>query len=250
MSGPVALVGAGEFRATMADFDLGLLAATGRRRPRVVILPTAVFPWGEDAFQRASAMGQEHFRGLGAEVETVDVRDRAGADDPGNAQAVGEADVVYVCSGDSTYLSATLRETAVWTAAQDANLRGSILAGCGAGAMVLGERQLDVGVRFGWPVRWPKGLGGAGGLAVLAEYDARPETLMALLAMRAPRGMPVMGIDRETAVIGRDGSWEVHGRARVTVWRGRRRERHRRGDAFRLDEPPDGPAGEDGSTGD
>jgi cyanophycinase-like exopeptidase len=250
MSGPVALVGAGEFRASMADFDLGLLAATGRRRPRVVILPTAVFPAGEDAFQRASAMGREHFRGLGAEVEAVDVRDRAGADDPANAQAVGEADVVYVCNGHSTYLSDSLRGTAVWTAAQDANGRGSILAGCGAGAVALGERQLDVGVRLGWPVRWAVGLGGAGGLAVLVEYDARPETVMALLAMRAPRGMPVMGLDREAAVIGRDGSWEVHGRARVTVWRGRRRERHRRGDAFRLDGLLDGPIGEDGPTRD
>ena len=41
MPGPVALVGAGEFLPAMADFDAGLLAATGRARPRVAILPTA-----------------------------------------------------------------------------------------------------------------------------------------------------------------------------------------------------------------
>ena len=40
-SGPVALVGAGEFLPPMAEFDLGLLAATGQPRPRVAILPTA-----------------------------------------------------------------------------------------------------------------------------------------------------------------------------------------------------------------
>ena len=38
MPGPVALVGAGEFLAPMVEFDRGLLDATGRTRPRVVIL--------------------------------------------------------------------------------------------------------------------------------------------------------------------------------------------------------------------
>ena len=44
----------------------------------------------------------------------------------------------------------------------------------------------------------------------------------------------VLGIDEETAVVGRDGSWQVHGRSRVTVWRGRHRERYRAGDTFRI----------------
>jgi cyanophycinase-like exopeptidase len=239
MSGPLALIAAGEFVAAMAEFDGGLLAATGRGRPRVAILPTAAYPAGEEAFQRLSALGQEHFRALGAEVETVEVRDRAGADDPASAQAVGEADVVYVCGGDSGYLRDALRGTALWSAAQDAHRRGSIIVGCGAGATVLGERQLAIGLRFGWPIRWLEALAAADGLAVFPDYDTRPEPVSALLAMRAPHGMPVLGIDRETAVVGRNGSWEVHGRGRVTVWRGRRRERHRRGDVFRVHDAPD-----------
>jgi hypothetical protein len=105
--------------------------------------------------------------------------------------------------------------------------------------MVLGERRLDVGLRLGWPVRWREALGAAAGVAVFPEYEARPEPVLALLALRAPHGLPVLGIDRETAVIGRGGSWEVHGVGRVTVWRGRRRERHRRGEAFRLFDRPD-----------
>ena len=245
MSGPVALVGAGAFLASMADFDLGLLAATGRRRPRVVILPTAVFPAGEEAFQRISSMGRDHFRALGAEVEAVEVRDRVGADDEANAQAVGEADLVYLCGGDASYLRSTLRDTAVWAAAQAANRRGAVLVGCAAGAMAFGERQLDMGVvRAGWPIRWLQGLAAAGGVAILPLYDTRPEPVMALLAMSAPRGMPVLGIDSEAAVIWRAGSWEVHGRARVTVWRGRHRERHRRGDAFGLSDVTGGPPGD------
>ena len=78
MPGPVALVGAGEFLPSMAEFDQGLLASTGRSRPRVVILPTASWPDGEDVFTRWAAMGVAHFGSLGAEVEPILVRDRDG----------------------------------------------------------------------------------------------------------------------------------------------------------------------------
>jgi cyanophycinase-like exopeptidase len=44
----------------------------------------------------------------------------------------------------------------------------------------------------------------------------------------------VLGIDEETAVVGRDGAWQVHGRSRVTVWRGRHRDRYRTGETFSL----------------
>jgi hypothetical protein len=44
----------------------------------------------------------------------------------------------------------------------------------------------------------------------------------------------VLGIDEDTAAIGSAGEWLVRGSGRVTVWRGRRRERHRAGDIFRI----------------
>ena len=72
------------------------------------------------------------------------------------------------------------------------------------------------------------------GAAIIPRYDAWPEPLSALMALQAPRGSVVVGLDDGTAVVGRDGSWQVHGRARVTVWRGRRRERFRAGEAFRI----------------
>src|SRR5467141_2554289 len=113
MVGLVALVGAGEFVPAMAEFDLGLLTSTGRRRPRVAIIPTAAYPAGEDAFQRCAAMGIEHFSALGAEVEPVLVRDRAAADDPAHAQAVGEADFVYLAGGRQDHLATALDGTAL-----------------------------------------------------------------------------------------------------------------------------------------
>jgi cyanophycinase len=234
MVGLVALVGAGEFEPPMAEFDIGLLAATGRQRPRVAIVPTAAFPQGEDAFQRSAALGIEHFSALGAEVEPVLVRDRSSADDSAHAQAVGEADLIYLTSGRQGHLCAALEGTALGRAVTDAHARGVVVAGCAAGAMALAERSFEMRRRIlPWPLRWRTGLAFVPG-AVIPRYDSMPEPLTAVMALQAPRGSVVLGLDDGTAVVGRDGSWQVHGRSRVTIWRGRRRERFRPGDAFRI----------------
>lgn len=231
----MALVGAGEFLPGMAAFDRELLAAVGRARPRVAILPAASAPDGEPVFQRWADMGIEHFSNLGAEVEAVLVHDRDEADDEAAYQAVGEADLVYLSGGKPSHLRSVLEGTRLGLALWRAHDRGAVICGCSAGAMVLAERQPELRRRMlPWPLRWSRGLGLVPGIAVLPHYDAWPEPITALMALQAPRHVAVLGIDEDTAIVGRDGAWQVHGRARVTVWRGRHRERFRKGDAFRL----------------
>jgi cyanophycinase-like exopeptidase len=239
MPGAVALVGSGEFLPAMAEFDLNLLTATRRSRPRVAILPTASWPDGPEAFDRWASMGVAHFSALGAEVEPLRVRDRADANDAAHVQAIGEADLVYLSGGKPAYLAATLDGSAVGWAVAEAHARGAVVAGCSAGAMALASRQFDLRRRkLIWPIRWRDGLGLVAGISVLPHYDAWPEPISAMIALQAPRGAALLGIDEETAVVGRDGAWQVHGRARVTVWRGRRRERFRAGDVFRIHPVP------------
>jgi cyanophycinase-like exopeptidase len=219
----------------MSEFDASLLAATGRTRPRVAILPTASYPDGEVVFQRWAAMGVSHFAALGAEVEPVLVRDKAAADDPAAAQAVGEADLVYLSGGKPAHLIGALAGTAVAQALVDAHDRGAALVGCSAGAMALASHAFDFRMKLmPFPLRWGDGLGFADGLSVVPHYDAWPEPFSALIAFQAPRGSVVLGIDEDTAVVGHDGGWQVHGASRVTVWRGRRRERFRAGEVFRV----------------
>jgi cyanophycinase-like exopeptidase len=236
----VALVGAGEFLASMADFDRGLLAATGRPRPRVVVLPTASAPDGEETFRVWAEMGVEHFSALGAEVEPVLVRTPAEGHDAAAIQAIGEADLVYLSGGHPRHLLAVLRESPLGAAISAANARGAVVAGCSAGAMAIVGRTVDfrflpkVRMPMPFPIRWPAGLCLVDGVAVLPHYNAWPETFSAFVALQAPRHGVVLGIDEDTAVVGCNDAWQVHGRGRVTVWRGRHRERFRRGDAFRL----------------
>lgn len=235
MPGPIALVGSGEFLPGMADVDASLLAATGRSRPRVVVLPTASWPDGEEVFRRWASMGVEHFTALGAEVEPVLVRDRFDADDEAHVQAIGEADLVYLSGGKPRHLTETLVGSPVGAALVDAHRRGATLAGCSAGAMGLADRHFDLRRRrLVWPLRWRSGLGLVPGVSVIPHYDALPEPVSALFVLQAPRGATTLGIDEDTALVGNDGAWQVQGAGRVTIWRGRNRERFRRGDVFRL----------------
>jgi cyanophycinase len=150
-------------------------------------------------------------------------------------QAIGEADLVYLSGGKPGHLLSVLGGSAVGRAIDEAHARGAILAGCSAGAMVLAGHAFDPRGRvMPWPLRWRPGLGFVPGASVIPHYDAWPEPLSALIALQAPRGSIVLGIDEGTALVGHDGAWQVHGRARVTVWRGRHRERFRAGDTFRL----------------
>jgi cyanophycinase len=233
--GPIALVGSGEFLPVMNDIDAGLLAASGRSRPRVVILPTASWPDGEDVFRHWVEMGTEHFTALGAEVEPVFVRDRLDADDDAPVQAIGEADLVYLSGGKPGHLTDSLLGTRVGDALVAAHARGAALVGCSAGAMILASRQFDFRARrLLWPLRWRDSLDLVPSATVIPHYDAWPEALSAAFVLQSPRGLATLGIDEETAAIGRDGSWQVQGAGRVTVWHGRHRERFRRGEVFQL----------------
>jgi cyanophycinase len=227
MPGLIVLVGSGEFTPAMDDVDQHLLAATRRLRPRVAIVPTASWPDGEETFRRWIEQGQAHFAALGAEVEGVELRTRDDALDGACAQAIGEADLVYLSGGKPDHLLDVLEGTPAAAALHSVHDRGGIVVGCSAGAMVLAARQPRVRGRrfFRVPTGWRVALGFVERAAVLPHYDAFPEPLAAAVAL---------GIDEETAALGSDGTWHVLGRGRVTVWRGRSRTRQRPGDTFRL----------------
>lgn len=240
MTGTVALVGAGEFLPVMEELDRDLLRGTGRDRPRVVILPTASAPEGDRVLRSWADRGADHFTALGAEVEPVLVRTVAEGHDPAAIRAVGEADLVYLSGGNPAHLAEVLLGSPLGAAVRAAHARGAVVAGCSAGAMAVAARTVAprrlarLPLPLPFPLRWRDGLAITGSLAVLPHYDAFPEPIAAAMALQAPRGTVVLGIDEETAAVGRAGTWLVRGRGRVTVWRGRRRERHRHGEAFRI----------------
>jgi cyanophycinase len=218
----------------MVELERDLLAATGSRRPRVAILATAPHTPG-DGLARAVEVGLQQFASLGAEVEPILVPADAEDADEAALQAVGEADLVYLADRRSGRLCSLLDGTNLGAALLVAHARGAVLVGCSGGAGALAARQPELRWRLlPWPVHWRPALGMLADAAVVTGYDRLPEPLAALIALQAPRGTTLLGIDASTAIVGREGAWQVHGPARVTVWRGRQRRRYRRGDVFRL----------------
>lgn len=214
-AGIVALVGAGEFLASMELVDRGLVAYLAEP-PRVVVLPTASAPDGPGVPERWAKMGIEHFTRLGAMVEPVMLLTRADAESEALAERIAAANFVYLSGGKPGYLLDTLRESACWHAIKGVFAAGGIIAGCSAGAMVLGGQLADF-PRF-WRTRPALGL--IPNLLVIPHFDELPARLIQPVVNRAASAEIIAGIDGNTALVGAGGRWYASGQGTVTIYAG------------------------------
>ena len=208
MSGPLALVGGGEWQQG-CTFDRDLLdAAAGSE---VVVLPTAA------AFEhpeRAVETAETYFQGLGATVRALMVLHRTEAEDAENAEVVRAAPFIYLGGGSPMHLRSVLKDSAVWEASVAAWNDGAVLAGSSAGAMVLCDPMVDP--RGG---AFTVGLGLLAQMALIPHHDTwSPEKARRTIDL-APPGLPIVAVDEQTAVIRRpDGSWATEGVGKALVF--------------------------------
>jgi cyanophycinase-like exopeptidase len=209
------MVGAGEYLAPMEPVDRGLLARLAGP-PRVVVLPTAAAPDGPGVPERWASMGVEHFTRLGADVEPVMLLTRADAESAALAERISAANFVYLSGGKPRYLLETLQGSACWQAITGVLAAGGVVAGCSAGAMVLGGALVD------WPQLWRTlpALGVVPNLVVIPHFDELPSRLTLPVLTRAARPRLVAGIDGMTALVVAGGKWQVAGKGTVTIFAG------------------------------
>ena len=212
MSGPLALVGSGEYLPVMQQLEGELLAG---RPAKYVQIPTAAAEEGPVSLERWVALGLAQAERLGVEGVPVVARTREEADDPELADLVTGAGLVYLSGGSPSYLAATLRGTRLWRAVHAAWEEGAALAGCSAGAMALTGSAPHVRDLTREP---EQGLGVLPGWHVLPHFDRmndwEPGIVERYLA-RIPEGDLLVGIDEETALVRVDDDWRVHGRQAV-----------------------------------
>ncbi len=234
MAGTIALVGAGEFLDTMDSVDQELLALAGGTR--VAVLPTASAPDGPGVPERWAQMGIDHFNRLGAQTEAVMALDRAACADAALAERVRAANLVYFSGGKPDYLYNTLVDTPVWRAVQEVLARGGVVAGCSAGAMIMGAYVPVFSRRLGMPSigNWQSGFALVPGAIIAPHYNEFPEVFSGLLFGGRPAGTFLIGVDADTALVGSNGSWRVMGTRRVTVRRDHTTQRYRRGQVVSL----------------
>jgi len=216
----------------MEEVDRALLDRLGAS-PRVVCLPTAAGTEGSQRIDYWSRLGVTHFSRLGVPVEDVPITDRTSALDPAWADRIAQANFVYLSGGRPDYLYKTLVDSPTWAAIQGVLDRGGILAGCSAGAMILGEKM------FGFP-GWKPAFGLVPGAAIIPHFDEIPRAMSASMRLLTGSDLTILGVDGYTALLVHDqgldgqgpggrGQFEVLGSGGVTVWNHRSRVRHTQG---------------------
>lgn len=238
MPGVIALVGAGEFLEGMTEVDRHLIGRVLDPPARVAVVPTAA---GLEDPRAWTDMGVPHFRRLGARAEPVLVIDRTTADDPEMAAAIRRANFVYLSGGSPGYLLETFRGSRAWEAIAEVHDKGGVLAGCSAGAMVLGglTRARRPGAPPGPPSSdswsWTQGLALLPHIAVAPHFNRMTTERLQGFLDGAPPGQVVLGVDEHTAAVGDGVLWTVMGRGGVAVIRDGHMVTHAAGESFAVD---------------
>ncbi len=213
MPGPIGLVGSGEFLACSDVIDGALLDRVSGRAARAVIIPTASGQEGPTSVGSWLSKGVAHFERLGLEPVPLPIIDRIGADDPANAELIKEVSIIYFSGGNPSYVIETMRDTAVWAAVLEAWRDGAALAGCSAGAMMMGS--VTASPRSQGLV---SGLGVFDDLCVIPHFDRfdsfRPGMTDSIISLVGP-STTVIGVDEETGLVVHDGQSFVMGSRQV-----------------------------------
>jgi cyanophycinase len=213
----------------MEAVDRTLLERLGKPA-RVVCLPTAAGQEGAERIRYWMGLGEAHFHGLGAQVEALPVTNRVEACEARWAERIAGANFVYLSGGRPGYLYRTLVDTPVWQAILGIYRQGGVLAGCSAGAMILGERIA------GFP-RGQAGFGLLPGTMIAPHFDELSPRAVRLMRHFVPKEVALIGIDGNTALVVESPGWTVTGSGGVTVigQGGRESSRYRQGDS--IDQP-------------
>ncbi len=207
----LALVGSGEYLPAMGAVDQQLLDAL-QDEPCVVCLATAAGGESDERIAYWSQLGVSHFTRLGAAASAVPVIGRESANDPRLAEQIRAANFVYLSGGRPDYLFAALQDTLAWHAIGEVLVRGGLLAGCSAGAMVQGERFLSYS-------GWRTGFSLLPGVSVIPHFDEIPSSFVRVARALTPKRLTIVGIEAKTALWQQpDGAWAVLGQGGVTLW--------------------------------
>lgn len=217
----LALVGSGEYLPSIASVDRELIRRLAAP-VRVVCLPTAVGTEGDERIDYWSRLGVDHFTGLGVQARALPVIDRASADDPALAAVVAQANFIYLSGGQPDYLHRTLNDSLVWKAILSVLESGGLLAGCSAGAMILGEKF------FAFPGGKP-GFALLSGALVVPHYEEVPERMFRPMRRVAGKYLTILGIEGNTALVQTGEQYEVLGSGGLTVWNGAGKMRYTAG---------------------
>jgi cyanophycinase len=215
-----ALLGAGEFEPWHDEVDRWLLERAGGSG-RVLVLPTASAPEGDDVFERWGGLGLEHYRRLDLDVEVVPLKIREDAERAEVVDRLADASMVFFSGGNPWYLATVLKDSAFCRAMYARIDEGMAYAGCSAGVACLTERTFDSDTQDFEQVFKP-GLGYVRRALFGPHWDIVDTWIPGateLIVSTVLDGEVFIGIDERTAMVGDGAEWSIRGAARVHVRR-------------------------------
>jgi cyanophycinase len=243
-SGPLALVGSGEYLPEMADLEGKLLrsAIEHGKLNRYIQIPLAAGRESEPRLKYWKELGADQAKRIDSEQVFLPIYSRVDALREDLAAEIENAGLIYLSGGDPSYLATELHGTPVWEAIERNWRKGSALAGCSAGAMAL---SADV------PNFRKQSAPGTPGLNLLPSLRTIPHynkffgwipDSAAKLMVRAPEGVSVIGVDELTAAVyGLDAETsinpprlKVYGVGAVHVLRGSATHKYHHGEVVEL----------------
>lgn len=236
MTRAYAFLGAGEFEPWSEVVDRWVLERA-EGDGRVLILPTASAPEGDEVFDEWAGKGLAHYGLLGIPAEVLPMKTREDAERAELVERVREASVVYFSGGNPYHLASVLRGSAFCRAMVDRLEDGLGFVGCSAGVACLTEVTYDTAGDLLSREVWKPGLSYVRRLLFAPHWDTVEQWFpgaQAFIVASLEPGQTLVAIDEDTAMVGDGGRWDVLGRAAVHVHRDGAWVDHHAGEGFEL----------------
>lgn len=227
MRGYILLEGGAEFGGRMAELDKRAMELAGGPDAQVSIIPTAAVP--DNNYRRAGQSGARWFKRLGAKhVTSLQLIDRASADQFTIASALRRSRLIYLLGGFPRYLAQTLAGTLSWQAILEAYDKGAVIGGSSAGAMILCRHYYDPDTQ-----RIVEGLNLVPQACIIPHHNTIGKGWASFLMSSVPDDV-IVGVDEQTGLIddGAKGEWTILGGGVVTVYEGGRTRTYHSGETL------------------
>ena len=221
--GTVALVGSGEYLDVMNEVDRYLLDTIGGAGvAHVALLPTAsgLEPNGPSSWNK---LGLQHFKQLGVQdVRATQIIDRERAFDTAQVELLQGANFFYFSGGNPQHVIETMQDSPAWNVIKTAYERGAVLAGCSAGAMMMGGYTISIRQAMqGSAMDFVPALGIVPQVIVFPHFDRMAGFLSQSrfkdLLRAVPADTTVRGVDENTALVRIEPNEEITQPARWRV---------------------------------
>ncbi len=234
----LSIYGSGEFLPWSVEVDRYALDRATNGDGSVVVIPAASAPEGDDVFADWARLGVSHYGSMEVPVRVSALKTRSGAHDEDYISQLEGASMFYFSGGNPAYLADTLRGTPFWQVILEEVGKGSVLAGCSAGACVLGELAPDSSRNSLNPEEWASpGLGLLPGLTFGPHWNMLEVWIPGIhdfIIGNTPEDCTLVTLDEDTAMVGDGHEWKVFGQGLVQVVLDGERPLYRAGDTFKL----------------